>query len=488
MDSGPAAFDDFLNKILDMMRAYLSSTDQDRPVVRYLPADELKKQIDLSLPPDGKSLDDIAAFIRTYLDYSVDTGNRQFFNQLFAGRNLMGMLGDWIAALSNTSMYTYEMAPVGTLIETALMNKLMALAGFSDGDGLIVNGGSSANLVAMLCARYYRYPDVKKNGLHGRKPLAAFVSDQSHYSFLKAAYTLGLGVRHLISVASDSKGKMIPAELERAIRTAQTAGMEPFFVAATAGTTVLGSFDDLVPIGKICRQFGLWFHVDGAYGAPVLFSAAHRHLINGVAEADSLSWDAHKMMGVPLTCSAILINRRPHALTESCDIDGAGRDYIFHQDNEDAPYNLGPKSLQCGRRVDALKLWLSWLYYGDKGYEARMNYLMELTRYTADLVRQHPKLRLIDTPEYVNVCFQYVPSIEGADVNGFNSLLRERLAREGQVMVNKSVYKGQTFIRLVILNPEVTRQDLSDFIRLLSETGRVLETELVRRSVNNACR
>jgi len=212
-------------RMISIITDYLKETEsEDTPVIKRISPEVLSKIMDLKLDPGGCTLDQLYEFIDSYLQYSVRTGHPQFFNQLWSGFALPGFLGDLFTSLTNTSMYTCEMAPVATLMETALIRKMGALIGYTAPDGVFSAGGSNGNFMAMMIARNREYPDIKKKGLHNGANLAAFISDQAHYSFDKAANILGIGIEQIKKVRSDEKGRMIPEELDRVIRKGKKSG------------------------------------------------------------------------------------------------------------------------------------------------------------------------------------------------------------------------------------------------------------------------
>jgi glutamate/tyrosine decarboxylase-like PLP-dependent enzyme len=457
-------------KAIDIVNAYLiNNLDPESTVTHHLPPAELRSKIDLTISELGCSLDDLYKAIENYLTFSVRTGHRQFFNQLWSGFTLPGFLGEVIAALANTSMYTYEVAPVATLLEKELIKKLGGFCGFEDPEGLFVTGGSNGNLQAMMIARNRAVPHVKSKGLQNAGALSAFVSEESHYSFEKSANVLGIGSTSLHKIKTDTKGRMIPEELAKALEESLRQGKQPFFVGATAGTTVKGAFDPFEEIARIAKQHSLWFHVDGALGGPVILSPRHRSLLEGLSQADSFVWNAHKLLGLPLICSLLLLREKGHLLkTNSV----SGTDYIFH-DEAFGSHDLGPMSLQCGRRVDALKLWLSWKFYGDRGYAERIDRFFELAAFAEDLVVKAPTLELMAPRSSVNVCFRYIPR-NSENINKFNLRLREELARCGKSFVNYAHLEEDVAIRLVIANHELTREDVSLFFDNLIQTAESL--------------
>lgn len=241
-------------KVIDIINTYLqSNSDSESIVTHHLSPDKLRSKIDLTLSEKGCSMDDLYKTIEEYLTFSVRTGHRQYFNQLWSGFSLPGILGDVLASLANTSMYTYEVAPVATLMEKELIKKLGDLCGFEDSDGLFVTGGSNGNLQAMMIARNRAVPEIKSEGFPNSTELVAFVSEEAHYSFEKSANVLGIGSTNLRKIKTDAVGRMIPEELSLACEESFQKGKRPFFVGATAGTTVKGAFDPLEEIAQVAH-------------------------------------------------------------------------------------------------------------------------------------------------------------------------------------------------------------------------------------------
>ncbi len=446
----PETLDD-LNVLL---KRYLkSSLDHEVEINAYVPPAELRSIVDIDPPEEGIGEDQLAELAKSYLDHSVRTGSWRYMNQLWSGFSLPGLVGEMTAAVSNTSMFTYEVAPLATLIEKAMIRRLCSLAGFEGGGGLFVTGGSNANLVALMAARYRMSPESSLQGIDGRQ-LRLFVSDQAHYSFSKAAHIMGFGRDHVITVESDELGRMKPDDLKRVINEQRALGAVPFCVAATAGTTVLGAYDPLNAIADVCDEENLWFHVDGAWGGSALMSDQLRHLMAGCERADSLTWDQHKMMGLPLICSTILF-RDPTTLLKMNGL--GGEDYIFHGSDDG---DLGPMSLQCGRRVDALKLWMAWKAYGRLGFAERIERLFDLAQHMGTRVVAHDQFELVAPVSSLNLCFRYVPHPDATDEEIDQLLIQARteLVRSGRLLVNFARVQGRPCWRVVLSNLDLTKE------------------------------
>ena len=459
-------------KVLDIINDYLNKiADPNTPATHFLSPEELRTKFDFSLIEDGCTLDELFQIINKYLEFSVHTGHRQFFNQLWSGFTMPGFLGDIFTSLTNTSMYTYEVAPVASLLEKELVCKMGNLAGFKDPEGLLVTGGSNGNLTAMMIARNKVLPDMKHLGFVRHSKLAAFVSEEAHYSFEKAANVLGIGSSNIIKVQTDSTGCMRLGELEREIEQSIGKNQLPFFVAATAGTTVKGAFDSCNGIARLAEKYQMWFHVDGSFGGSVLLSSRYRGLLEGLDKADSFIWNAHKLMGLPLICSLFLVKKKNQLIKT---VSVKGTDYIFHEEAY-GDNDLGHISLQCGRKVDALKLWLSWKYYGAKGYENRIDRFFDLAAYAEEKVKNTDSLELMSPRSSVNICFRYVPD-SFMDSNAFNLKLRDKLARSGKSLVNFARIGKDVAIRLVIANHEHTREDIDVFFNNLINTAQSIKS------------
>lgn len=428
---------------------------------------QLKEKMDFKLSDLPKSQDQIIDDMRNYLSHSTNTLSPYFMNQLFSGLNPLSLAGDWLSSLTNSTMATYEASPMATIIEKELVSHLCSFAGWSEGEGIMTTGGSNANFIAMLMARNSFFKTIKDEGMSQHR-LTAFVSEEAHYSFDKAANMMGIGVKNVRKVKSDRDGKMNGEELEKMIQVSLEKGETPFFVAATAGTTVLGVYDPIETIAKISRKYNLWFHVDGAWGASVLVSKKYRHLMKGIEKADSLAWDTHKMLGTGLI-SSFYLTQHKNGLRASHD--GGGADYIFHE-SDTSSWNQGPLSLQCGRRVDSLKVWLMWRGLGDEGVSKHVDLLFEKADMAMRMIEQTAELELLYRPEMLNICFRYRSE---KDSNGVNTKIREHLLREGPFFVNISTRSGETFFRLITAHPELESHHIEELISSIIRIGRGIQ-------------
>ena len=441
----------FLQQIFKLITAACEN-DATSPVGKNPPPQELKRQLRLELTQEGTSEEELLQLLQQILAQTPRTGSKRFYNQLFSGRNDIALGGELLAATMNNSIYTYKVGGAHILIEQEVLRKMLMRVGFSAGQGVFCPGGSLSNLVGLLMARQKIAPWLTEAG--GGGDWVVYSSAEGHYSVQKNTGFVGLGRQNFRPVKSDTQGRISITHLEKEIKKDRSQGKKPLLINGTAGTTVHGAFDDIGSLRKIADKEGCWLHIDGAYGGSLLMSHKYRRRLAGIEEADSVTWDAHKLMGVPLLASALL-TRHTDILQETL-LDRAS--YLFQQDEDE--YNPGLMSLQCARRNDALKLWCLWKHLGDEGYAAYIERLVELTEYAAEQVLKHPSLELAMEPQCTTVCLQVL----GQD----SRALCENLDREGLMKVGHGAYKGEHYIRLSIAHPQLTQQDIDETIELLA--------------------
>jgi len=462
--------EEVLRRVFDLVNSWLKqNADPETPVNNYQAPDQLKKELGLKIEEAGIKDQELVEEVEKYLKFSVKTSHPAYLNQLFGGFNFPAFIGEVITALTNTSMYTYEVAPVATLMEMQLIEKMLGYTGWNSGTGAMMTGGSNTNMTAMLLARNSIFKGSKMEGITGLPKLALFVSERSHFSMLKGANTIGIGQNAVVKVKLDGNGRMRGTALKDAIEATLKKGYLPFMVCSTAGTTETGSFDAIDEVAEIAENYELWHHVDGSWGGSVILSDKRKDLLRGLDRADSFSWNPHKLMNIPLICSVLLVKDNEVMREE---IQSYDADYIYHQ-NDTSAYDLGPSSLQCGRRVDSLKLWLAWKYYGDKGYAERIEKLFHLADFATNLIEKSKDLELMFPTQSLNVNFRFKAS-EGIDPSRFNENLRYELLKQGKAMVNYCWLDNGLSIRLVLLNPDLTEKDITHFFNQVLDEGKSL--------------
>lgn len=455
-------FSKIVNKLLDQ--------ETQEPIAKHIPSKQLFNTLDLELPDNPTNESDFNNSLYELVKHTPKTGTNRFFNQLFGGRNQHAVLGDLLAVYLNNSMYTYKAAGPQIGVEKAILNKVIQMIGWDqNAGGTFASGGSMTNFMAMLMARDSTQENIREQGFSNHK-LTVYTSTDSHYSVPKNAAFSGIGRDQVRYIKTDQFGKLIPQELEAAITKDIADGYIPCLVNLTAGTTVMGSFDPIAPVAELCKAHNVWLHVDGAYCGSVLFSKANKHLIAGIEHVDSFSFNAHKMLSTPLTCSLILVKDKGH-LYDSFSNEAS---YLYQTDQDE--FNLGKTSLQCGRRNDALKLWTLWKRVGTKGLEAIVDQQFKLADAARSYIRSNPDYTLYSYDDSVSICFNYkgIPA----------PLLCTELFEQSELQVGYGQFNGDEFIRLVTVNAGNSEDDILNFFKILE--GFVLNNEALLFKPNRA--
>jgi sulfinoalanine decarboxylase len=430
----------------------LISEEDKNPVAERIDSSKLYDSIDLSLNEGAMIDEDFKILLRDVLVSTPKTATNLFFNQLFGGRQSKAVLGDLLAVMLNNSMYTYKVAGPQVGIEQEIIRQSCDLIGYgSKSNGTFPTGGSMSNYMALVMGRDAKDPLCRLNGMS--KPLIIYTSEECHYSNAKNASFAGIGKNNIRYIKADSKGRMIPEKLEEQIIEDLENGGIPTYVNATAGTTVLGAFDPIDKIADITEKYTIWLHIDGAYCGSVIFSEKYKYLVEGVERSNSFSYNAHKMLGTPLTCSIILVNDKKH-LHDSFSNDA---DYLYQTDGDD--FNLGKTSFQCGRRNDALKFWTLWKSVGTIGLKNIVDKQFDLANVALEYIRNNPEYTLYSFDDSISVCFNY----KNIDPMTLCTALYEHQV----TVVGFGSFEEDTFVRLVTINANNEKQDILNFFEVL---------------------
>ena len=430
----------------------LINEEKQHPVANRIEANALYDSLDLSLNVNAMVDEEFKDVLKDVLISTPKTATNLFFNQLFGGRQGKAVLGDLLAVMLNNSMYTYKVAGPQVGIEQEIIRQSCNMIGYgSNSNGTFPTGGSMSNYMALVMARDAKDPNCRTEGMS--KSLIVYTSKESHYSNAKNVSFAGIGRNNIRYIAADSKGRMIASKLEEQIIEDLSNGFVPTYVNSTAGTTVMGAFDPINEIADITEKYNIWLHVDGAYCGSVIFSDKYKHLVDGIERSDSFSYNAHKMIGTPMTCSIILVNDKKY-LHDSFSNDA---DYLYQTDGDD--FNLGKTSFQCGRRNDALKFWTLWKSVGTRGLQHIVDQQFELADVAREYVSSNSDYTLYSFDDSISICFNY----KNIDPTTLCTALYEHQI----TVVGFGSFNEDTFIRLVTINATNTKQDILNFFKVL---------------------
>lgn len=381
-------------------------------------------------------------------------------------------LFDAVGSVTNQPMAIYEMGPWASAVEHALVRQLCLRIGWDadQSSGLLTHGGSLANLTALLTARNVVFPDSWENGPPQNAVLV--VHAEAHYCITRAAGILGLGTRQIRKVALDSKRRMDPRALDEVLSSCRAQGEQVLAVTAAACATPIGAFDPLSEVADVCRNHGVWLHVDAAHGGGVLMSNRHRHLLDGIHLADSVVWDAHKMLFMPALCAAVLYSNKQHRFAAF----QQEAPYLYDASNPGmAEYDNGMRTVECTKRSTGFGLWGLWSMYGDTIFAELVDRTFQLAACAHQLLSSADDFETCHVPEGNIVVFRYVPdALKAADtsvLNPFQQQLRSQLVRSGQFYIVQTKLDGCQYLRLTVMNPMTTAADLQALLDSIRKTG-----------------
>jgi L-2,4-diaminobutyrate decarboxylase len=378
----------------------------------------------------------------------------------------------------NQSMDSFDQGPPATMLELAMCRWLCKEVGLPECSGAVfTSGGSQSNLMGLLLARdtciasRWNWPAAERGLPPEADRLRLLCSEVAHFTVEKAASHMGLGSQAVVRVPVDDSFQMRPDALRDELRALAAKDRIPAAIVATAGTTDFGSIDPLPQIAAIAREAGTWLHVDAAYGSALLLSAQHRHLLDGLDKADSISVDFHKKFWQPISCAAFLV--RDAGLFRHLEVHA---DYLNPETDDTAGIpNLVNRSISTTRRFDALKLWLSFQLLGRERFAGMIDRTIALAGYAAQQIAAYPRLELLHQPRLSSVVFRYVPAYTGTDTDEVNTRLRQHLFDSGLAVVGHTRARGHQCLKFTCMNPMTTEGDLDALLNLIVSEGKKLE-------------
>lgn len=449
------------------------------------------KELGTNPPLAGEPLEQLLNDCRTIINNSRHNGHPRFFGYVASPANAPGAFADLIASALNANVTSWRSGPAATEIERTVVNWLASLIGYGSADqpahGLLLSGGSMANLTALLIAhRAKSETTIASSGLWNSAPMTIYASEQIHMSIPKAADILGLGRAQVRLVACDDDFRMNVAQLREAIAGDLQSGLKPFCVVGSAGTVNTGAVDPLDEIADVASEFNLWFHIDGAYGALAALDESKRSLFRGLDRADSISLDPHKWLYVPIDSGCLLFRDEARAMS-AFSFDGA--DYIkVHEQNETeafAFWNYGP---ELSRRFRALKIWLTLRYYGTERIAQTISEDNAMAAYLGEQVEAATDFELLSAPKLSICCFRYVPAsfqtrLQSSDdtakrdahLDQLNTSIMNAVQRGGRAYLSSATIHGKFALRACITNFRTSRADIDETLEIIREAGRGLE-------------
>jgi len=410
----------------------------------------------------AKKNGDLVGLARDIGEASLALSHPRYAAQQVAAPIPAAALVESVVAAMNQSLAVWEMSPIATGIDRDLMVGFKKLFGYpKTAEGSLVPGGAFANLTALLAARDVLEPQGSKRG---NARVAIIVGAQAHYSIARAAAILGLGRDAVFKVPLNAEFSTDMRMVKSTFADARKAGYEKYILVGSSGSTPTGSFDDLVALGELARTHGAWFHVDAAHGAGLAFSRRYRSRLRGLGRADSLIFDPHKMMFMPLAAGGVAVR------------DGA---QLLAPLQEQAPYlfgstrhwpDLGQITIACSQRFDALKTWLVWRVYGSELWDHLTTHVCDVTQAAYEYCAESEILEPVHRPQSNIFCFR-LRNVQKSDSDARHWAIKEDVNESGFAYISSTVLDGRRVLRIVVMNPRTTAEDIRDMLHRVEETS-----------------
>ena len=465
---------DLGHRMVNDMFAYLEKVGE-RPVWQSIP-ESTKENFKSPLPLEPSRAENVyQEFLRDVLPYPTGNIHPRFWGWVMGTGTPFGMLVDMLAAGMNSHVAGYEQA--ATYVERQVLEWLSEMMGFpADSSGLLVSGGTAANLVGLTVARYDRAGfDVRENGFQGFKspPLTVYCSNETHSWAQKSMELLGLGNSYLKRIPVKENFEINIDLLEEKISIDRQSGERPICIIGTAGTVNTGATDDLEGLAELSRRENLWFHIDGAFGALARLSPKHRRLVEGMEKADSLAFDLHKWMYLPYEIGCVLIKKREShhgafSLTP---------DYLTSFERGLAVDSLAFADLgiQLSRGFRALKVWMSLKAHGVKQFGRIIEQNIEQAQFLKKLIENNSNLELLAPAPLNVICFRfYENGFDEMELKELNEEILLRLQEKGIAVMSGTLIGGRFAMRVANTNQRSRQKDFEILVKAVVDCGKNL--------------
>jgi aromatic-L-amino-acid/L-tryptophan decarboxylase len=437
---------------VDMLVDRLSAVAEG-PVIRRADRQEMEERLAEPPPEAPQDFDEILGRLGTdVLPFASVTGHPRYFAFIPGCPTWPASLGDLIASVSNIENSSWLESAGPSELELVVLDWFKEWIGYpAEAEGVLVSGGSAANMTALACAR-----EAMLGAMSER--VVAYVSDQAHSSVARAARVLGFRPEQVRVLPTDERFRMRPDALVDAMDADMRAGLRPLFVSASAGSTNTGAVDPLPELAEICKERGAWLHVDGAYGGFATLTGRGRRLLQGIELADSVTLDPHKWLYQPFECGCLLV-RRGHYLREAFEITP---DYLKDTEVLAREVNFADRGVQLSRMCRALKLWVSLKYFGVAAFRMAIDRSLDLAREAQARIENSGKLELLVPATLGVVCFRR--RFEGVDdedeLARLNAGLVEGLTASDEGHLSSTRLRGRYALRMCVLNHTSTSGDV----------------------------
>jgi len=453
------------HQLVDQLADHLArTTRREGPVLPWVPPEVHVAGFPADFPEEPTG--DVPALLARVVEGSHHLHHPRYVGHQVSAPVPLAALCDFVSSFLNNGMAVYDMGPIVTAMEHNVLGWMAGTLGLPAGArGVLTSGGSAGNLTALLAARQARAGfDAWNGGAAAGPPLTVLVPETAHYCLARATRVMGWGSGGITPIAVDARYRLRPEALEDALATARRAGRHPIAVVASAGSTATGAFDPLEAVADFCAKHGLWFHVDGAHGASAALSPRYRHQVKGIERADSVVWDAHKMMLMPALITAVLFREGQR----SFDAFAQEASYLFTGQDTRSWHDVGMRTLECTKEMMALKLYTCLKVLGTRLFADALTASFDLARRFAERLEAARDFELAVPPDCNIVCFRHTPEgVPPGELDALQVRLRESLVRSGDFYLVQTTLGGRVWLRTTLINPLTTDADLEALLGAL---------------------
>ncbi len=466
----PEVFREEGHKLVDRLSEYLqqSLSGADMPV---LPWNDPDKLTDLfSFDSGGGENESLDSFIKRIIDYSIHIHHPHYIGHQVTSPLPLTALVQFCTTLLNNGAAIYEMGPVNMAMEKNVIKKFGSMIGYKDGfDGIFTHGGTAGNLTSMLAARQAKTDyNIWEDGVKEMEKPGYMISEQAHYSVGRNVKIMGLGEESIVKVPVDSNFRLRTDLLEKIRNDAEKKGIKIISVVASSCSTATGSYDDLSAVADFCEKYDLWMHVDGAHGMGVLFSEKYRERIDGIDRADSIVIDFHKMLLVPALNTLVMFKNGER----SFETFAQKASYLFQKSQKNLWFNSAIRTIECTKSALGIIAYSAMKYYGGSYYREYIESRYDLAKVFSEMIRSNKNFSMAVEPESNIVCFRFSPeSKSGEDLNAINSEIRSIIIKEGSFYIVQVELQGKIWLRVTIINPVTSKNDLKTLINRVEAIG-----------------
>ncbi|MEL7833266.1 pyridoxal phosphate-dependent decarboxylase family protein [Fodinibius sp. Rm-B-1B1-1] len=465
LDVSPQQFEEWIEQTGQLIKRFYAD-DLTSPVFAGKSPAEVQALLEESLPRQSQNIEALLDEVgEKVLSSITNSAGPRYFGYITGGGNQVAVLAEMIKASLNQNNLKWHSSPVSTELERLVMRWVADFIGYpTSSAGVLLSGGSVANFNCLAVARKIKAPsDISDEGIYGSNPMTVYVSEEGHSSFDKAMDMLGLGKKYLRKIPVEDDFRINIEALEEQIRSDKNAGLNPICAIAVAGTTNTGAVDNLQAVADICEEYGLWYHVDAAYGGPAARVDKTIPLFEGIERADSVVVNPHKWMYVPFEAGGALVKNPEHLRRTFSTIP----DYLKSDQQNGGRTDLMEYNLPLTKEFKALKVWMTIKAYGADRLRNEIASDIDKAQYLVDLISEEKGLELMAPVPLSIVCFRYNPGgLDAKQLDVLNDKIIDKVEIDGRVFLTGTKINGATAIRVCFINHRTKRKD----IQLLKET------------------